>query len=177
MSVADRFKLVQRKKACLNCLSSDHRASECPSKFTCKECKGKHHTLVHKDCQPDPKKECKEDQEQKTDNAGSYMVSTHCSGGTPTTSVLLVIAVLKIRNSAVSEVCLRGLPDSESQASFITEVMSKALMLDMQKCRAMISTLGTGQHQKKKGLHNTALNDSFKVNLHMIPRINQVKAF
>ena len=44
-------------------------------------------------------------------------------------------------------------------------------MLDMRKGQATISTLGTGQQQKTKGLLSTALNDSLKVNLHVIPRI------
>ncbi len=112
MSVADRFNLVKRRKACLNCLSSDHSASDCPSKFTCKGCKGKHHTLLHKDRQPGPKKECKEEQEEKAADTGSYMTSGHCSGGTPITSVLLATAMVKIRNSAGSEVLIRAVLDS-----------------------------------------------------------------
>ncbi len=64
MSVSDRFNLVKKRRACFNCLSSAHSASDCPSKIICKEYKGKHHALLHKDRQADPKKECKEEADQ-----------------------------------------------------------------------------------------------------------------
>ena len=36
MTVTDRFNLVKKKRACFNCLSPDHSASECTSKFSCR---------------------------------------------------------------------------------------------------------------------------------------------
>ncbi len=97
------------------------------------------------------------------------MASGHCSGQAPVTSVLLATAIVKIRNSAGSDVSLRALLDSGSQASFITEEMAKAVLLDMQKGQVKISTLRTGQQQKTNGLLSTALNYSVRVNLHVIP--------
>ncbi len=96
------------------------------------------------------------------------MVSGPCSGQARVTSVLLATAIVKIRNSAGSEVSGRALLDSGSQASFITEGMAEVMMLDMRKGPVTISTLGTGQQQKTKGLLSTALDDSVRANL---PRI------
>ena len=42
-----RQKYVKEKKGCTNCLALNHAASDCPSSYTCKECNGKHNTLLH----------------------------------------------------------------------------------------------------------------------------------
>ncbi|XP_011171122.2 uncharacterized protein LOC105203896 [Solenopsis invicta] len=38
---------VKEQKRCLNCLSTKHSLSECKSKFTCRQCQEKHHTMLH----------------------------------------------------------------------------------------------------------------------------------
>ena len=48
MCLADRHKFVKDKKLCFNCFQSRHSSNVCPSKFTCRECKMKHHTLLHR---------------------------------------------------------------------------------------------------------------------------------
>ena len=48
MCLADRHKFVKDKKLCFNCFQSGHSSNACPSKFTCRECKMKHHTLLHR---------------------------------------------------------------------------------------------------------------------------------
>jgi len=47
--VERRNKLVREKHLCLNCFSERHGRKNCPSRFTCKSCGNKHHTLLHKD--------------------------------------------------------------------------------------------------------------------------------
>ncbi len=49
-----RNKLVRDKRMCLNCFSDQHGCRICPSKFSCKTCGGRHHTLLHKDRDPAP---------------------------------------------------------------------------------------------------------------------------
>ena len=39
---------VKTKKLCFNCFQSGHSSNACPSKFTCRECKMKHHTLLQR---------------------------------------------------------------------------------------------------------------------------------
>ena len=43
-----RYQTVQRLNHCFNCLSSEHRVRECPSKRNCRECGRRHHTMLHK---------------------------------------------------------------------------------------------------------------------------------
>ena len=44
----ERWANVRQWQICLNCFGS-HRASDCTSKFSCKHCKKKHHSLLHYD--------------------------------------------------------------------------------------------------------------------------------
>ncbi|KAG1661324.1 Ovochymase-2 [Nymphon striatum] len=44
----DKEKVIKRLNLCFNCLSPGHRVSQCPSKYTCKICKLKHHSLIHR---------------------------------------------------------------------------------------------------------------------------------
>lgn len=47
MTVAERIDEIKKQGLCFNCLSDDHTSKDCQSKSTCRECKGKHHTLIH----------------------------------------------------------------------------------------------------------------------------------
>ena len=46
-SVDERW-VIARKGPCFNCLSSNHKLSDCKSTATCKTCGKRHHTLLHK---------------------------------------------------------------------------------------------------------------------------------
>ena len=47
MTVAQRVSEIKKHGLCFNCLSDQHTSKDCLSKATCRECKGKHHTLIH----------------------------------------------------------------------------------------------------------------------------------
>ena len=49
LSVPERMKYARTKQVCFNCLQAGHGVGACTSKFTCRDCKMKHHTLLHKD--------------------------------------------------------------------------------------------------------------------------------
>ena len=46
-TVDQRIKTVKELELCLNCLSKDHIAADCPSKHRCKTCNKLHHSLLH----------------------------------------------------------------------------------------------------------------------------------
>ncbi len=50
--VDKRNKLVRERRLCINCFSDSHGYRTCPSKFSCRTCKSKHHTLLHKERLP-----------------------------------------------------------------------------------------------------------------------------
>ena len=43
----ERWQIVKTKGACFNCLSTTRKANACDSRFSCKTCEKKHHTLLH----------------------------------------------------------------------------------------------------------------------------------
>ncbi len=43
----DKKSTVYRAKLCFNCLGFGHQTRACTSKFSCKTCKSRHHTLMH----------------------------------------------------------------------------------------------------------------------------------
>jgi len=45
---ARRHRHIRDQNGCLNCLGIGYKAMECNSTFTCRECRGKHHTLLHR---------------------------------------------------------------------------------------------------------------------------------
>ena len=53
-SVEDRVKFLYDNQYCYRCLKSGHFLTECTSRLACSKCKGRHHTLIHKE-RPAPK--------------------------------------------------------------------------------------------------------------------------
>jgi len=50
--VARRNKHIREKKLCLNCLGSGHLSSNCKSSYTCRECRGRHHSMLYRATNP-----------------------------------------------------------------------------------------------------------------------------
>ncbi len=48
MSVEQRQQLQQKHKLCVNCLSSEHSGKNCSSRYTCRVCNKRHHSLLHR---------------------------------------------------------------------------------------------------------------------------------
>ena len=46
LSVDERRQIVSTKNLCFNCLQEGHYTQNCRSTFTCRSCKGRHHTLL-----------------------------------------------------------------------------------------------------------------------------------
>ena len=47
--VDKRNKVIREKRLCINCFSDAHGYKSCTTKFSCRTCHAKHHTLLHKD--------------------------------------------------------------------------------------------------------------------------------
>ncbi|XP_058822232.1 uncharacterized protein LOC131683878 [Topomyia yanbarensis] len=46
-SLQDRLNLVNTRRLCSNCLRDNHFMRRCPSKFNCRTCQKRHHTMLH----------------------------------------------------------------------------------------------------------------------------------
>ncbi len=47
--VDKRNKFVWEKRLCTNCLGDGHGYTHCPSKYTCRTCHNKHHTMLYRE--------------------------------------------------------------------------------------------------------------------------------
>ena len=48
MTIEQRRDFVKVNNLCYNCLASDHYTGKCKSTYKCRECKGTHHTMLHR---------------------------------------------------------------------------------------------------------------------------------
>ena len=109
MSIPGRLRCVKTNYACLKCLQSGHSASKCPSKFTCRECRQRHHTLLY------PPIKGNEDQkeraagivsnlpdtasEETSEQRADQVTSGHCIANVPITNLLQSTALVSINDS------------------------------------------------------------------------------
>lgn len=103
-SAADRKDLVEKHRLCVICLN-DHGASDCPHKFKCKLCNGKHNTVIHVD-----------GIKSHSCTSGGISCSCHCGIG----------FTRRIRG----EKRVRVLIDQGSQVSLVSEAVVQHLRLN-----------------------------------------------
>ena len=187
--VSDRTKFVRSRQLCFNCLQSGHGVGACTSKFTCRECKMKHHTLLHRDKSLQANSSIErtiQSNAASTETIKKYhetVVNSHCNATTecrlhsfsshssPFTNVLLPTAYFSLRDKAGNEMSMRALLDSGSQASFITEAKAKTLILPIEKTQTPIAALGAAKTRKTLGFIAMKLNYVIGAILHVIPKI------
>lgn len=105
-SVEEKVHLVQRHRLCFNCLSSFHNSKKCTSRG-CKECGGRHHSLLHK-----PAVE-KLSPPQTTLATGTIQARRN--------PALLATALVKVDDHAEKSHISRALVDFGSNASAMTQ--------------------------------------------------------
>lgn len=158
-SVDDRIKIAEDKKWCFNCLRSSHQIKDCKSLFTCRTCRRKHHSLLHRD---------KPSVSQSS--GSSALVSRSQSRST----VLLATALVQVRDARGDAHTLRALFDSASQSNFITEAAAKRLQLQPSQTSVSVSGLGdalapiSGDVTCSVGTNDQVI---FNLNMQVIPRI------
>lgn len=148
--VAARLKIVQSHRLCRNCLNNSHDTSRCLSKFTCRHCSAKHHSLLHFDSNKQKKPSSanvSSGQSPSVTPASSSPTSTenHTSsvfvGLTSITNLsVLGTASIRIRDKCGQWILCRALIDSGSQVSAITQ--SCASQLGLARRRSKIEVVG-----------------------------------
>lgn len=126
-SFDERMTIANENNWCYNCLKPSHQLKNCKSIFSCRTCKRKHHTLLHRD-----------KTNSETNQIGSSLVSRSHSNVT----VLLATAVVQVKDASGNMQSFRALFDTGSQSNFITESAVKRLNLKIVKANANVSGLG-----------------------------------
>ncbi|XP_066596618.1 uncharacterized protein [Prorops nasuta] len=131
---ASRLKIDQAKQLCRNCLRPGHETNSCFSKNRCKNCSKKHHSLIHLNTKNQTKVT---DQSPNNDEPTPSSVVAHLSIKDPR-SVLLGTFFAMATSQNGNKTLIRGLIDSGSETSFISENLTQLLLLKRQKVAATI---------------------------------------
>ncbi|XP_077262536.1 uncharacterized protein LOC143897601 [Temnothorax americanus] len=140
-----RRELVQKEKRCFNCLSSNHGAKTCSSKYLCRLCQRKHHTLLHVDSDFSSKPAevtASTDTPKQSETPSSEVSSLFASSHTTRSHVLLATAWLTVSASSGRSVIVRALLDQGSEMTFITEKLAQCLRLKRIRMPTSVSAVG-----------------------------------
>ena len=134
LSTRDKKAIVKKLKLCINCLGR-HFVADCPSKFNCRTCNGRHHTSLHLDRMP----------EQQSG------VTSEATFSGP--SVILSTALVGVDDGTGNTLMLRTLLDSGSQASFITADAASKLNVNRSTVDVKVSGIGGRQQAAKESVN------------------------
>jgi len=168
-SPKERLAIVRSAGLCFNCLAH-HKVSQCPSKFSCKQCNKKHHTSLcsalcttlepSQSVQPQPTA-------NETTNQTSTNVTTNQTGNTTTTgqyttvtspplsalhtSICLLKTAIADISAGLTTVEGHILFDEGAQRSFITQELADTLELQPIRQEVIaVSTFGAQVSMPKK---------------------------
>ena len=126
MGTREKKAVVRKLKLCMSCLGR-HFVNDCPSKFSCRTCNGRHHTSLHFD---------RPVKQQSGVTSGATFSSS---------SVLLSTAMVGIDDAAGETLMFRALLDPGSQTSFITADAASKLNIARSTVDVKISGIGGPQ--------------------------------
>ena len=140
-----RRDMANKERRCFNCLSLKHGAKTCSSKYSCRLCQRKHHTLLHVDSDSSSNKtdittpiKTPQAEESRGNDINSLFASSH----TNRLHVLLATARITVSASSGRSVHVRALLDQGSEMTFITEELAQCLRLKRIRMPTSVSAVG-----------------------------------
>ncbi|XP_062553177.1 uncharacterized protein LOC134218260 [Armigeres subalbatus] len=159
-----RREFVTLKRLCWNCLCSGHQSKKCTSKFSCRTCHERHHSLLH---DPALSKSSSSSTVSSTipvqQPSPSTSVGTRSSAPpnvsmavrTACNTVLLETVVLNVVDDHGHEYQARALLDSASMSNFISKPLAKLLFNPRSKVDISIAGIGLSTHSVKSAITAT----------------------
>ncbi|XP_076291067.1 uncharacterized protein LOC143214214 [Lasioglossum baleicum] len=145
--VNQRLGLIKQAGLCINCLRPNHAVRECRA-GSCKQCNGKHHTLLHKGPNSEKQVETRENVSALTASVGFEM--------------LLSTAVVNLVDRQGRSLPCRVLLDSGSQSHFLTERIAGQLGLPRDRINLPVI-----------GINKSTTSIRYAVKTHLQSRINK----
>ncbi|XP_058465493.1 uncharacterized protein LOC131439026 [Malaya genurostris] len=152
LPVMEREKLLRQNSLCRNCFRRGHQAKECTSRFSCRRCKERHHTLV---CYKEEKQKVLHGAEKQVKGAVDQLQvdkasTSKVSEGSSVSSniarygskVLLATAVVRAVDDYGHEFLARALLDSGSECNIISTHLAQKLHVKRYKTDIEISGIG-----------------------------------
>ncbi|XP_055590966.1 uncharacterized protein LOC129743049 [Uranotaenia lowii] len=160
LNATERDSVLLKQELCRNCLRAGHQSRECKSKFSCRNCKGRHHTLV---CFRDGKGNIASTSSSNYRNHGNSVnsasiesdesvnvTSVSASGVERRSTVLLATAVVWLEDEDGRKVPARALLDSGSECNFATERLSQLIKASRKKVSVTVQGIGQSNAQLKQ---------------------------
>ncbi|XP_058840879.1 uncharacterized protein LOC131696352 [Topomyia yanbarensis] len=168
LSVPQRRELVSQQSLCWNCFRSNHQARICKSKFSCRTCHSRHHTLLHDQAAPSKMSSTPAVttaiSELQPNPSTSANVETFGSAHPPEVSlsiqsnhstVLLETVALQVVDKHGRETPVRALLDSASMSNFITKKLANALAIRPSPVDIAVAGIGDALKQIKRQITAT----------------------
>ncbi|XP_070075721.1 uncharacterized protein [Drosophila takahashii] len=167
LSVEQRHAFVKEKRLCFNFLKPDHVFARCESKYRCRHCHGKHHSLIHlqvsssqpvvTQSQPSVSMTVQDEQDQ---NVSLVSMSTIALApaerldSRPPSQIrgTLPTALVHVLNASGTYTVCRVLLDTGSELSYISERCIKELGIMRSPSRILESGISSVKAETTRGL-------------------------
>ena len=147
LSQSSKMSVLKSNGLCINCLRPGHFVSQCKSIHRCRTCQRPHHSLLHVESEnPTP------------NNPIVDSVTSHTATELNSNTLLMTLKVL-IEAPDGKMIEARGILDSASSASFVSERIVQSLGMPRYSCKATISGIA-GLSHPSKSLSTTSFNIS-----------------
>ncbi|XP_055623293.1 uncharacterized protein LOC129766719 [Toxorhynchites rutilus septentrionalis] len=189
MSLEKRFQVVNSKKLCSNCLKQGHLNRDCTSRFRCRTCSKKHHSLLHPGIDAaaftptvNPTTQVPSSNRQQT-SPSTHVVSTDDSLQTVQSSVATIFAsnvatehreyhvflstvLVTVKDCNGRSHLARALLDSGSQANLISDRLCQILKLPRKGVSVPISGIGSSTFRVS---HSVSTTISSRISDYSVP--------
>ncbi|XP_055605116.1 uncharacterized protein LOC129753327 [Uranotaenia lowii] len=150
LSSSQRRELVTQNSLCWNCFRANHQARSCKSKFLCRICQAKHHTMLHDHQTAHLEQPTTEEPHPVQANPGfsgsvnppAINLSVHSNS-----TVLLETVMLFVVDRYGRKIPARALLDSAAMSNFITKKLANQLATRQRPVD--ISVAGIGESVKR----------------------------
>lgn len=149
-----RRDIIKKHNRCFNCLSASHSVRDCRSKFSCRRCKQKHHSLLHVDsasavCASGTPKVHPQPSPSPADHASSSpipsaTINSMLASGKQCERIPLLLATARVavRVASGRNVVVRALLDQGSEMTLITENLAQILRAKRIRMPVSIAAVG-----------------------------------
>ncbi|XP_055604931.1 uncharacterized protein LOC129753161 [Uranotaenia lowii] len=169
LSSSQRRELVTQHSLCWNCFRANHQARTCKSKFLCRICQAKHHTMLHDPAAPPH--EFSPERSQLTQvnpgPSGSLNPPTINLSVRSDSTVLLETVSLLVVDRYGRKIPVRALLDSAAMSNFITRKLANELATQQTPVDIAIAGIGESvkRIRKKLAAKIVSRNSDFSITL------------
>ena len=139
-AIENRIGFIQQEKRCFGCLRTGHVTKNCRLRHTCQKCKGRHPTALHDDNRKrEPSREVSQ-QSQPGDGTVHRAASLNADNGHSSTTHVVPVW-LSTTTSREAEILVYALLDTQSDSTFMEEVICEKLSAQSEPVNLKLSTL------------------------------------